>query len=301
MSIEISVVVCTYNRADLLQNCLRSLVEQTWEASRYEVLVVNNNSTDCTQHLIDKFCIQYPNFRGVIELEQGISAARNRGWQKARGQYIAYIDDDAEAMPDWLSEIDTFIQQHPHIQVFGGFCESFSSVKIPEWFPGYGSVDLGSQDRPVDVESEWLLATNSIFKKEVFHQWGGFDKRLGMIGNKVGYGEETQFFLLMQRHGIPVFYAHKVKIRHFVPEYKIKLSWLLKSNYASGLTARATLGRNRKLYSHLYGLIKSFTAIPLTLFKPVPMPLKKRFYLTFSGICWETGAFMEYLQRFKIE
>ena len=103
--IKISVIVCTYNRAYLLKNCLRSLVDQLVETSTFEVIIVNNNATDDTEEVAKSFTEKYPNFRYIIEPNQGLSNARNRGYKEAKGEYVAYIDDDARAYTDWVENI----------------------------------------------------------------------------------------------------------------------------------------------------------------------------------------------------
>ena len=101
--LAISVVICTYNRAELLANSLQTLCEQTINKSDYEVLVVDNNSQDSTPNLTESFCRYYPNIRYFLETRQGLSHARNRGWQEAKGLYVAYIDDDCKVPEQWLT------------------------------------------------------------------------------------------------------------------------------------------------------------------------------------------------------
>src|SRR3989344_2536998 len=105
----VTVVVCTYNRSDLLYKCLESLVRQTVSKNLYEVLVVDNNSKDNTQQAVKRFIKTYVHIRNIKTDVQGLSHARNIGWKHAKGEYIAYIDDDAIAEPDWIEQIIQFI------------------------------------------------------------------------------------------------------------------------------------------------------------------------------------------------
>ena len=88
----ISVVVCTYNRADLLASVLQSLCEQTLNCSHYEIIVVDNNSGDNTRAVTEDYCRRYPNVHYYLETSQGLSNARNHGWQVAKSKYVAYLD-----------------------------------------------------------------------------------------------------------------------------------------------------------------------------------------------------------------
>jgi len=102
----ISVVVCTHNRATLLGQALESLVGQTLNAARYEIIVVNNCSTDDTPGIVERFkgSRTIPLLRSVDEPALGLGHARNRGWQVAQGEYVAFMDDDARADSHWLEQ-----------------------------------------------------------------------------------------------------------------------------------------------------------------------------------------------------
>ena len=91
----ISAVICTYNRADLLAGAIESLLEQTLNPAHREIIVVDNASTDGTRAVVEQFAPD--GVRYVLETRQGLGYARNRGWQEARGEFVAYIDDDARA------------------------------------------------------------------------------------------------------------------------------------------------------------------------------------------------------------
>lgn len=133
--LRLSIVVCTYNRADLLVDCLESLVNQDVDPESYEVIIVNNNSTDKTLEVVDRFAKKYPNIRTVQELNQGLSHARNRGWREARGKYVAYIDDDAKASPDWCKRIlNTFSTVTPTPAAVGGQIFPYYETLPPAWF-----------------------------------------------------------------------------------------------------------------------------------------------------------------------
>src|SRR5258708_35944509 len=105
--IKISAVICTYNRAEYLGRAIESLAHQDLDSAGYEIIVVDNNSTDNTAQLVKNSIEAYPSvqIRYVLETEQGLSAARNRGAHEAAGNYIAYVDDDARAVQAWLSSL----------------------------------------------------------------------------------------------------------------------------------------------------------------------------------------------------
>ena len=101
---DISIILCTFNRSAPLRNALESAAAQSLpESVRWEVLMVDNNSTDSTRQVAEEYCRKYPtSFRYIFELQQGKSNALNRGIREAQGQILAFLDDDVTAEPDWL-------------------------------------------------------------------------------------------------------------------------------------------------------------------------------------------------------
>ncbi len=112
MSTFISVVVCTFNRANMLATILQSLCEQSIETSEYEVVVVDNNSTDDTREVVDEFHRCFSNIRYCSESKQGLSHARNRGWREAISRLGASSGPTTQT--DFEAEDFTlFIYLHP--------------------------------------------------------------------------------------------------------------------------------------------------------------------------------------------
>lgn len=95
--VQLTIAVCTYNRADHLKICLDSLSHQADCAPDWELLLVDNNSTDATRQIAQESSLSFPQFRYIFEPEQGLSVARNRALSESNGVFIAYIDDDARA------------------------------------------------------------------------------------------------------------------------------------------------------------------------------------------------------------
>ncbi len=234
--ILISVVVCTYNRADLLQIALNSLVNQALDDSDYEVLVIDNNSTDDTAEVTKSFS-NYPYIRYILETNQGLSHARNRGWQEAKGQYIAYCDDDCKLPEAWLSTAKEIIETiNPAL--FGGPIYPFYTVEKPEWFDDKYATRTPSQSETfLDTQSiDYLRGGNMFFLKTVLEGVGGFDTELGMRGDVIGYGEETALIRsIIKDHSDIVSYYHPdlFAYHHERPD-KLKLTHRVKMAFAIG-------------------------------------------------------------------
>src|SRR5947207_2185402 len=112
-AIKISVVIATYNREKYIRQALDALVLQTLPSESFEIIVVNNNSTDRSEEEILAFRKDHPelNFEYVIETNQGLSFSRNRGIHESSGGLVTFLDDDAIATPDFLKScVDYHIQ-----------------------------------------------------------------------------------------------------------------------------------------------------------------------------------------------
>src|SRR5438876_3486068 len=110
---DVSVVLCTYNRAALLQPAIDALLSQTGDVS-YEIIVVDNNSTDATGSVIREI-VARAGGRVVytFEPQQGLSHARNRGLALARASIIAFTDDDVRVAPDWVQQLNRAFAADP--------------------------------------------------------------------------------------------------------------------------------------------------------------------------------------------
>ncbi len=248
----ISVVVCTYNRSDILGLCLDSLSKQTLDKSTYEVIIVNNNSTDDTEEVIKNFIAENSNFRSFIELNQGSSHARNRGAKEAIGEYLAFIDDDGKAYPNWTENIIKFIEKHPEVNAFGGPYIGYSQKKIPAWLPkNFGSWSLGNEEKEIIFPKGWLTGTNMIFGKKTFLDIGGFDTSKGPKGNNFAFGEDTFLIYTFNKNHIPIWYVPDIKVQHLTDDKKFKFSWIFTSGYNAGKVDEKTFNHNHHFFYYI--------------------------------------------------
>ncbi len=101
--IKISVIVSTYNNVSLLTRCMAGLINQTLSKSKYEIIVVDNNSTDNTKDIIKKAKKKYKIINYFFEKNQGLHNARHRGANEATGNILSFSDDDIIADKNWLA------------------------------------------------------------------------------------------------------------------------------------------------------------------------------------------------------
>ena len=230
----LSIVICTYNRAELLRFCLQSLCEQNSNMQDVEILVINNNSSDNTLEVTDEFKNKLEDFRVVTETNQGLSHARNRGYLEAKGDWVCYLDDDAKAHVDMVTESLNVIKLNAY-SCFGGVYLPWYKYGQPKWFKDkYGS-NKKPYDKPTVLLGDSHLSGGIFFvKRNLLNELNGFLTSLGMTGKKVAYGEETELQLRIREKGLETVYIPAIKIDHLVPEYKLHVDWFLRGAEALG-------------------------------------------------------------------
>lgn len=242
MTLDITVIVCTFNNSHLLKRCLHSLVKQKFSFSQYEIVVVDNNSTDNTRSIVDEFQkTDEATIRYIFERRQGLSIARNRGIQESKGQYVAFTDDDATADSHWLVSLyKAFTRSDPHPDVVGGKILPIAESPIPLWYPEraysmLGALDLGPKEHLLH-ENELIFGGNMAFRKTLFDEAGLFNEQLGLKGAKKCWSEDTEFIRRLLSLNKKVYYTPHAIIHHFVPARKLTLSYLMKRNFSQGKT-----------------------------------------------------------------
>lgn len=250
--IKFSIIICTYNREELLNNCLESLVEQMNPPDNFEVIVVDNNSEDGTAELVDRYVKEYDFFKYVLETDQGLSYARNRGCREALGEYLVYLDDDAKATKKYIHAVGWTLNKHKP-DLMGGPIHPYYTTEKPKWFKDKYEIREYADKSGFSGRCQ-ISGGNFIIKKELLEELGMFDVKLGMIGNKDGAGEE-RMVLEKYRASRPkneqrVYYSLDCKVLHHTPAKKMKVSYLCKRYYLGGkslLSIKSDI--NNKKYS----------------------------------------------------
>ena len=136
----LSVIVCTYNRSGYIFNVLESVARNLLPVSEYEVVVVDNNSTDNTRGEVERFARTWGDVRVsyVFEERQGLSFARNRGVEVAKGDVVVYVDDDALVNREFLASYKEFFDRHVELP-----CRD----RGPAARPGHGRRPQGARPR----------------------------------------------------------------------------------------------------------------------------------------------------------
>ncbi len=205
---DISVIVCTYNRAALLREALRSLFTQQVENLSYEIIVVDNNSSDDTPATVASLKSESPvPLRYVRESRQGNAYARNAGVEQAAASIIAFLDDDCIADKIWVATIKSAFDRDPQLDFVGGRVlpvwegEPPSWLNTAHWAP-LALLDYGTEELNIDEQNpRGLLTANIAVRKEVFEELGGFLPSLQRVKGGIGSMEDHEFLVRMCRGG----------------------------------------------------------------------------------------------------
>lgn len=257
MQVELSIIICTYNRADMLRECLTSFVEQTAVSTCFEVIVVDNASTDHTALVAAEFEAAYSNFQVATETKIGLSHARNRGFRAAQALWVSYVDDDAKAAPNYVARALETINKYS-FDCFGGVFLPWYKYGKPKWLPG----DFGSNRSMIgEGKVRPLIKINAcggviVFRKEALERVGGFAGHLGMHGTHVAYGEEDLVQEKMRALGYQIGFDPELHIDHLVAKNKLDWKWHIRSAYAHG-AAEVDVYRIKIDYPYLFLLIRA--------------------------------------------
>jgi glycosyltransferase involved in cell wall biosynthesis len=217
----VSVVLCTFNRAGLLGGALAALVAQV-DAPPYEVIVVDNNSTDGTRAVIASFAAT-----GLVtcvhEPVQGLSYARNRGVAAASAAVVAFTDDDVRVEPTWVGAIARAFAEHPDLDMIGGRVDPEWQADPPEWLREAGSaplalVDYGAAPLRITPDApQCLIGANVAIRRRALDRLHGFSPHLQRVGDGVGSTEDHDFQTRLLAKGGAALYDPRIAARAIVP------------------------------------------------------------------------------------
>jgi GT2 family glycosyltransferase len=241
----ITVAVCTFNRCESLRRTLQSFCTLDAKDIRWELLVVDNNSTDATRQVVEAFAGRLP-IRHVFEPAQGLSHARNRAVEAAAGELVVFTDDDVEVAPGWLAAYAAAEAAHPHAVFFGGPIVPRYRRGRPSWLRDesldliagiLGYYDLGDSARAYCDTDPPPNGANFALRRGLFRPGEMFRPDLGVKGRAHGRGEETEYFTRIRRAGSGGAYVPAAKCFHWFEQDRLGLLALYRYGVQSGLAA----------------------------------------------------------------
>ena len=230
---NITVIVCTFNRSRLLETALESIAASEIPAGiAWEILVADNNSSDGTHAVIEGFIRRHPGrFRYVFEPRPGKSNALNSAIAAAKGEMLAFADDDITVDPQWLYGLTAPLMNGPWVGSGGRVLTQWESV-APAWLDTDGwmligplvQFDLGLKAGPLH---ETPVGTNMAFRKSLFERYGDFRTDLGpRPGNEIR-NEDSEFVRRLLQAGEPLYYEPSAIVYHPVTEDRLTKDYFL--------------------------------------------------------------------------
>jgi glycosyltransferase involved in cell wall biosynthesis len=265
-----SIIVCTYNRAAILRECLHAVImEMTHTAQRGELMVIDNDSTDDTRLAVENVGESATSivFRYVLEPVPGLARARNRGVDEARGNILVFLDDDAIVHSGWLQTCLDAFRTDPEIAAVGGEILPRSVVSFPSWFcppltKVYSVISLDGRLDGGPTNVNWLkervgspvgrfrpypgaehpLGANMAFARDVFAN-RRFSTTLGRSGADLIGSEEAEIFFRLRSDNRRVAYASDMRVDHVIAADRLTEEWVVRRYWFDGVSrARMRLG-----------------------------------------------------------
>ena len=242
----LSIVVCTYNRADTLAVLLNDFeLLSVWLSKHAELIIIDNNSSDDTQELLNKYqnCLD---LRIFCEPKQGLAAARNRALSEFNGNAILFLDDDVSISLDSLNSYLELLAERKDVAYVGGKISVDWQGDAPQWLKSndlvllnglFGQYDLGHDNLDYSDQCATPFGANFLLRRELINQVGEFDTRLGVIGQQIGRGEETDYFKRARHLGFKGMYCAKAEVGHRFQKERINLRYLYRYGIEKGRAA----------------------------------------------------------------
>jgi glycosyltransferase involved in cell wall biosynthesis len=230
--LDATVLVCTFNRARLLAEALDSLSGTDSGTLRWEVVVVDNNSTDDTREVVLSRTATYPvRIRYLFEARQGKSHALNTGIASSDSTIVVFTDDDVRVSPSWLSAACAPILADRGVEYTGGPVVPIWEAPPPPWLDSHRSdlwgtlaiLDYGREPFVFEDRQRVPLGANMAVRRSLIERIGGFDPELGRRGHSLLGQEQAEFFFRSRAYGARGLYVPEMALEHHVPA--TRLTW----------------------------------------------------------------------------
>lgn len=233
-----SVVIPTFNRAGLLAGAVESLLQQAFDPLAFEIIVVDNGSSNETREMVEK--LRAGSTKHTLHYlfvpEPGGGIARRAGAASARGEWVAYMDDDARASPGWLQTAAEVLRERRDLSGMGGPIHPFYLADRPAWFQDEYEIRTWGDAPRYLTRDEAFAGANMLFPRELLKKLGEAMPGFGMVGNMMHFGEDTILFeQAWKLLGQAKFYYHPgLLMYHAVPARNMDTGYILRRQFSIG-------------------------------------------------------------------
>ena len=245
-----TVLISTFNRSKRLAETLQSIAGTKAPGIAWDVLVVDNNSTDQTRQVVENCAADYPvPLRYVFEQRQGLCVARNTGIDATSTDVLALTDDDVRVSAGWLSSILDGLERH-QCDYAAGRVVPLWEREPPEWFPRTNGLlwgviailDYGPE--PVDLGRRVPIGVNMAVRRSAFARIGKFDVRLGRQGRTLLGQEVREWCLRARTSGLVGYYFPDAALEHHIPAARLTKRYFRRWFYWRGISRARLYAQN---------------------------------------------------------
>jgi GT2 family glycosyltransferase len=256
--LDATVLIATYNRADLLDETLACLADMRVSPDlRWEAIVIDNTSKDHTRHVVERHIPEFPvRLRYLFEAQQGRSSALNAGIREAEGLVLAFTDDDVRVVDGWLDAASApLVGVDRAIGYTGGPVRPIWGAQPPRWLDLsrgdlWGTIAIQNHGTEPFVYEEGRkvpLGANMAVRRDVFGAIGGFRADLGRTGGRLVLGQEVPELLMRARAaGFRGLYVPAMQVHHHIPAQRLTASYFRNWWFGKGVS-RASLERKQPI------------------------------------------------------
>ncbi|NVN98666.1 MAG: glycosyltransferase [Geobacteraceae bacterium] len=262
-----SIIICTYNRSDLLKDSITSIQNQCFPMDQFEIVVVDNNSFDNTRQIFDQLARVSPvPIKYVFEERQGLSYARNSGIEYSVGEIVVFTDDDVIAEKTWLREMLSVFDNHD-VACVGGPIRPIWPFEKPSWLNADWLIEplsvseFNSAKDKSYFTGHYPFGANIAFRRDSFNQFGVFSLDLGRQAGRLLSNEEIELCQRIEAAGKLIGFAPNAIIYHKIAPERLTKQWFYRRFYWQGRSDAvldANLGRD------VYGRLRQCVTSILT-------------------------------------
>jgi glycosyltransferase involved in cell wall biosynthesis len=219
-TLKVTVAIPTYNRAAFLRQTLLGVTEQQFPRDHFEILVIDNNSTDDTRSVVAEFAAKHPAPRYVLETKQGLDYGRNRAIAEARGEIILFADDDILVKPDWIAQMVVPLLadgDNRRIGAVGGEVIPVFPNGLPDWVREWHAPLAFRRDTGPLLPRQCPMGANMAFPKWIFEQLGPFHTALDRAAGNYFSGGDSEMIRRVRAGGYAVWFAPAADVKHQMP------------------------------------------------------------------------------------
>ncbi|NIK79534.1 glycosyltransferase involved in cell wall biosynthesis [Paenibacillus castaneae] len=293
---KVTVAICTHNRAKDTGEAIESVLAQSFDKEKIEIVVIDNRSTDHTAEVVLKLAkVHGSRIRYLLENKLGLSVARNRAIREARGEYILFLDDDALASRHWVRHIVNVFESDPLIGCVGGKIDPIWEAQEPKWIPEehrsvFTILDYSSGVEEMPAPSI-PYGANVAFRASLFRQIAPFREDLGRVGNNLLSSEESELIARL-RKDYKVYYTPFASVQHKIAKERTTKKWFLKRIFWQGVSD-AVKRQDRSALAVLKHSIRLMQALGSALISIFHF---KKFIRQIVNICYRNGSLVGILR-----